>query len=233
MSFRLYATTALALTALAVVPALAQTKTKPVKPAAQTEQPAADGEAAAPAPVAAAPTTPAISGPQPDWVKMCQKDEKAKIEVCQTSRDLRAETGQTLASVAVREQKTEKGAKRVIVMAIPPGMQIQPGVRVLVDQQAAVMGKYSVCFASACMVEADLPDAVIANMRKGNTLNLQIVGQNSKVVVLPLGLDGLAKAMDGAPLDPKAVQEDQKKLNEELQKKAQEALSQMKAAPAQ
>ena len=235
MSFRLYATTALALTALTVVPALAQTKpAKAAKPPAQTEQPAADGDAAAPAPAAAAaaPTTPPISGPQPDWVKMCQKDEKAKVEVCQTSRDLRAETGQTLASVAVREQKTDKGAKRVIVMAIPPGMQIQPGVRVLVDQQQALMGKYSVCFSSACMVEAELPDAVMATMRKGTTLNLQIVAQNSKVVVLPVSLDGLAKALDGAPLDPKTVQDDQKKLNEELQKKAQEALSQMKAQPA-
>lgn len=236
MSLRLFATTALALSMLTVVPALAQTKPAK-KPAAQTEEPADSGDAAAPAPApapaaAAGPTTPPISGPQPDWVKMCQKDDKAKVEICQTSRDLRAETGQTLASVAVREQKSDKGAKRIMVMAIPPGMQIQPGVRVLVDTQQAIMGKYSVCFPQACMVEAELTDAVMANLRKGTTLNLQLVAPGSKVVVLPIGLDGLAKALDGNPLDPTKVQDDQKKLNDELQKKAKEALEQLKAQPA-
>lgn len=215
MSLRLVTMATAVAAAFAVLPAAAQTK-----PAAQAAAPADN-------------TIPPISGPQPDWVKMCQKDEKQKIEVCQTSRDLRAETGQTLASVALREQKTEKGARRAIVMAIPPGMQIPPGVRVLVDEKQAFMGKYSVCFASACMVEAELTDAVLQSMRKGQTLNLQVVSPANKGVLFPISLEGLAKALDGAPLDPKAVQDDQKKLNEELRKKAEDALKALKDQPAQ
>ena len=232
MSFRPVASTALMLAALIAGPALAQTKpAKTTKPAATTDQAASPDDAAAPAAAPAQNTIPDTSGPQPDWVKICQKDEKAKIEVCQTSRDLRAATGQTLASVAFREQKSEKGVRRGMVMAIPPGMQIQPGVRVLIDQQSTLMGKYTVCMPSACIVEAEVSDAVMGNLRKGTTLNLQVVNPANKGVLFQIALKGLAGALDNAPLDPKAVQDEQKLLNEQLRKRAEEELKKMQATP--
>src|SRR6478752_4817272 len=83
------------------VPAFAQDQ--PAKPAAAAP--------AAPAAQAQDDETPKLSGPQPDWTKVCSQDPQAKREFCQVSRDLRGETGQTLASVAVREVK---GAKRTL-----------------------------------------------------------------------------------------------------------------------
>jgi len=193
---------------------------------AQSQAPSAPAQPApAPAPGNA---TPAISGPQPDWIKICSADPQTKKEVCQTSRDLRAETGQTLASVAIREDK-EKSGKRVMIMAIPPGMQIQPGVRVVVDQQPPVLAKFSVCFPNVCLVETEATDALVGTMRKGTTLNLQALNVQARGVIFPIGLAGFGKAYDGSPVDPKAQQQVQQKLQDELKKRADDALKALNA----
>jgi invasion protein IalB len=214
MSHRIFATVVLVASGLSLAPAVAQ------------EQPAA-----APQPKAApSNTTPAISGPQPDWVKICSTDQQSKKEICQTSRDLRAETGQTLASVAIRE---EKGGKRAIIMAIPPGMQIQPGVRVIVDQQPPVLAKFSVCFPNVCLVETEATDGLLGTLKKGSTLNLQALNVQARGVVFPISLKGFATAYDGAPIDPKVYQAEQRKLQDELKRRADEALKNLNAqAPA-
>lgn len=199
------------------------------------EQPAANPAAPAPAPAAPAAAAaaqpgnamPNLSGPQPDWVKMCSTDPQSKKEVCQISRDLRADTGQTLASVAVREIK---GGKRALVLAIPPGMQIQPGVRVYVDQKQAASGKFSVCMQNACFVEAEMPDALLASFKKGTTLNLQALNVQGRGVVLPVALAGFGKAYDGAALDPKVIAAEQDKLRAELLKRAKQSGAEQKPA---
>jgi invasion protein IalB len=212
MSLRLLASASLAVGLLAA-PAVAQDQ-QPAKPAAPN--PAAGAPAPAPGN-----TTPAISGPQPDWVKLCSTDPQSKKDICQTSRDLRAETGQTLASVALRE---EKGGRRMLIMAIPPGMQIQPGVRLVIDQQPPATARFTVCFPNVCLAEAEAADTLIGMMKKGTTLNLQALNVQARGVVFPFSLSGFAKAYDGQPLDPKVYQSEQKKLQDELKKKADEAL---------
>jgi invasion protein IalB len=231
MSLRHLAALTLVAVGFAAAPALAQDQ-QPAKPAGKPVpgQPAM-GAGAPEAPAAQGNTTPAISGPQPEWVKLCSTDPQSKKDICQTSRDLRAETGQTLASVALRE---EKGGRRVLIMAIPPGMQIQPGVRVVIDQQQPIGAKFSVCFPNVCLAETDATDALIATMKKGTALNLQALNVQARGVVFPFALAGFGKAYDGAPLDPKVYQNEQKKLQDELKKKADEALKNLNTqAPAQ
>lgn len=220
----------MAVVGLIVGPALAQDD-----PAAPAPKPApAAKPAAKPAQAATAAgsnTTPQISGPQPEWVKLCSSDPQTKKEICQTSRDLRAETGQTLASVAIRE---DKGGKRLMIMAIPPGMQIQPGVRVVIDQQAPVLAKFSVCFPNVCLVETEATDTLLAAMKKGTTLNLQALNVQARGVVFPISLSGFGKAFDGPALNPETVMKDQKRLSDLLRKKADEEAAKLSnAAPAQ
>jgi invasion protein IalB len=202
------------------VPALAQDQ--PAKPAA--------GAPAAPAAAQQGDETPKLSGPQPDWTKVCSQDPQAKREFCQISRDLRGETGQTLASVAVREVK---GAKRMLVMAIPPGTQIQPGVRVFVDKTQVGTGKFSVCMQNACFVESELPDAVLATFKKGTLLTLQAVNVQGRGMQLPIALAGFGKAYDGPALDPKVFADNQKKLQQQLIERANKARAEQgEGAPA-
>lgn len=227
MSLRLIATPALVAAVLAAGPAFAQDQ-----PDVSAPKPPLAAQPGAPAGAAPAPSnsTPAISGPQPDWVKLCSPDPQTKKDICQTSRDLRAETGQTLASVALRE---DKSGKKILIMAIPPGMQIQPGVRVVVDQQPPIAAKFSVCFPNVCLVETEATEALIGSMKKGTTLNLQALNVQARGVVFPIALSGFGKAYDGKPLDPKVYQDEQKKLQDELKRKADEALKNLNTQPAQ
>jgi hypothetical protein len=72
---------------------------------------------------------------------------------------------------------------------------------------------------------ADYPasDDLIAKMKKGQQITVQAINLQGTAISLPLPLADFAKAYDGPPTDPKAFEEQQRKLQEELQKKAEEA----------
>ena len=184
------------------------------KPAQAAPQ---DGQAAGPGPMPMNPP----AAPQPAWVKICNMDDKAKKEVCLTSKDVRTDTGQNVASIAVRVITGEP--KKFFLAAVPPGLLIQPGVRVAVDQNAPANGKYSICFPNACYAEVEINDAFFKNMQKGKNLVVQAMNQQAKTINFPVSLDGFQKAFDGAAMDQKAFAEERKELNDGLAKKAQEA----------
>lgn len=185
--------------------------------AAKPAAPAGGGQAEGPGPMPMNPPEPA----QPGWVKICNTDEKAKKEVCLTSRDVRTDTGQNVASIAVRQVTGEP--KKFFLAAVPPGLLIQPGVRVAVDQNQPANGKYSICFPNACYAEVEITDAFFKNMQKGKSLVVQAMNQQAKTINFPVSLDGFSKAYDGPAMDQKAFAEERKELNDGLAKKAQEA----------
>ncbi|WP_309388180.1 invasion associated locus B family protein [Chelatococcus sambhunathii] len=213
-------TTAIALTAGQAVAQDAQ------KPAAPAPAPQAQG-AGGPGPMPMNPP----AAPQPEWVKICNTDDKAKKEVCLTSRDVRTETGQNVASIAVRQVSGEP--KKFFLAAVPPGLLIQPGIRVAVDNNQPATGKYSICFPNACYAEVEITDAFFKNMQKGKNLVVQAMNQQAKTINFPVGLDGFQKAYDGAALDAKQVADQQEKNNEAMQRKAQELRDKMQPSGAQ
>src|ERR1051325_7912754 len=88
---------------------------------------------------------------------------------------------------------------------------------------------------------ADYPvtDDMIPKMKKGQNLVVQAINMQGTAISLPLPLADFAKAYDGPATDPKVFEEQQRKLQEELQKKAEEARKKLEsqqsqgAAPAQ
>lgn len=195
---------------LAAGPAMAQTAPKPdaAKPAG-------------PGPMSATPPAP----PEANWVKICNKDEQAKKEVCLTSKDVRTDTGQNVASIAIRQVTGEN--KRFFLAAVPPGLLIQPGVRVAVDQNQPANGKYSICFPNACYAEIEVTDAFFKSLQKGQNLVVQAMNQQAKTLNFPVSLNGFSKAYDGPAMDPKQFEEGRRELNEGLAKKAQERRDQL------
>jgi hypothetical protein len=79
------------------------------------------------------------------------------------------------------------------------------------------------------MSDYDLTTEMIANLKKGQNLNVQAINSNGAPLTLPLPLAEFAKAYDGPPTDPKVFEETQKKLQEELQKRAAEARAKLEA----
>lgn len=64
---------------------------------------------------------------------------------------------------------------------------------------------------------------MIEQMKKGNSLGVEAINASGKPVNLVLPLADFAKAYDGAPTDAKVFEAQQKKQQEELQRRAEEA----------
>ena len=141
------------------------------------------------------------------------------------AQDIRAETGQFLASVAVREVESEP--KKQFIIAVPPGMQLQPGMRVVIDKNEPLPARYSICFPNACYGDMDIDAKFVDTMKKGQALTVQAINQVGRTVNFTLVLKDFTKAYEGPPVDPKEVEEQQRKLREGMQKQADEVLKKL------
>jgi invasion protein IalB len=234
----------LAATALAVpvaTDAQAQNAPAPKAPAAAPKAaPKAPPRAGAPAAPAAeqAQQAPAAPGGQAapqdqqvqliyaPWTKFCLKGQDANAkQVCFTGKDGRIESGQPVIAAVVIEPEGEP--KKILRVTLPLGMQLVHGTRVIVDGNPPLQSPYVICFANGCMSDYDVTPELLANMKKGQNLVVQAINSNGAPLTLPLPLQesggSFAKAYDGPPTDPKQFEETQKKLQDELQKRAEEA----------
>jgi invasion protein IalB len=213
---------------LTASPALAQTA--PAQPRAQ-QRPAAPAPAAPAQPAQQAPQGAQPQGPtvvqvkaepsQPDWTKVCGKDQANAAEICYTTRDFVSDQGQPVLAVAVYDVKGPQ-AQKIVRFLMPLGLLLQPGIRFAVDQGQPTPGRYAICFPNGCFAESPVKDDFINAVKKGTTINVSVQNQAGREVTFAVPAAGFAKAFDGAPIDPKVLEEQQKKLQEELQKRSDE-----------
>ena len=218
------------------LPAVAQTPPpaapKKEAPKAAPKAPAKQPAAPAPQPQAQqAPPQPPAQGQQDQqvqliyspWTKFCLKgqDPNAK-QICFTGKDGRIESGQPVVAAVVIEPEGEP--KKLLRVTLPLGMKLVDGTRIMVDTDAnAQTGPYVICFANGCMADYDATADLLDRLKKGQNLIIQAINANNQPLTLPLPLSDFAKAYDGPPTDPKVFEEQQKQLQEQLQKRAEEA----------
>ena len=204
---------------------------QPQKPAAQQQAPAAPSQAQPPQ-QAQGDLPPLIYSP---WAKFCNKapDANAK-QVCFTGRDARTETGVPVVAAALIEPDGEP--KKIFRITLPSPLQLQYGSRIIVDQNQPIASPFFTCFANGCMADYEGTPDLITKLKKGQSLQVQAININGTQISFPVPLVEFAKANEGAPSDPKKYEEDQAKLQAELQKRAEEQRkkleSQGQAAPA-
>jgi invasion protein IalB len=166
------------------------------------------------------------------WTKFCLKGQGAEAkQVCFTGKDGRIESGQPVIAAVIIEPEGE--AKKILRVTLPLGMQLVHGTRIIVDNNPPIQAPYVICFQNGCMSDYEATPELIANMKKGKNLVVQAINSNGQPLTLPLPLEetggSFAKAYDGPPTDPKVFEENQKKLQEELQKRAEEARKKLEA----
>jgi invasion protein IalB len=223
---------------LAASVAFAQQPAPPAKPPAQPPRaaPAAPPKPAAPKPPAQGAQAPAADQmPQliySQWIKFCIKpDDPSAKQVCLTGIDGRMESGMPIVAAVVIEPEGEP--KKILRVTLPVGMHLQHGTRVVVDQNPPLSAPYVSCFNNGCMSDYDLTADTLGKMKKGQSMAIQGINYNGGAISVPVPLGEFAKAFDGPPTDPKVLEERQKKLEEELQRKANEARQKLESqAPA-
>lgn len=178
----------------------------------------ANAPAAAPADSADNGDSSALDSP---WNKMCGQDQRTKKQICFIARELRTNNGQFLASAGVREVDGE--TRKILLVQTPVAMLIQPGIRVQVDQNNQVPGKFTICMPNACFAEIPINDDFIATMKKGKDLIITAQNQQGKALNFPLSLNGFTTAYTGPAIDTAALQRQRDELAAEVQKKAKEA----------
>ncbi|MFD2222737.1 invasion associated locus B family protein, partial [Microvirga arabica] len=197
---------------------------RPAAPTAQPARPAAPAQAQGAQPQQnAGPTVVQVKAEpsQPEWTKVCGKDQNTNTEICYTTRDFVSDQGQPVLALAVYDVKGAQPQK-VARFVMPLGLLLQPGLRFTVDQGQAVAGRYVMCLPNGCFAEAQVKDDFIAALKKGANLNVSVQNQMGREITFAVPAAGFGKAFDGPPIDPKVLEEQQKKLQEELQKKSEE-----------
>jgi invasion protein IalB len=210
-------------------------KHKPANPA--PEQPAPAQPAPSQATPGQAAQQQAPQGPvsvdlvptQNDWTKVCGRDQAANKDICYTTRDFSTKAGEPpVLALAIYEIKGED--TRIIRLLVPVGLMLRPGFRFTVDKGAEHEGAFEICFPNGCFAEAKVNGPVVEGVKKGSTLSVAVKNQMNNLITFVIPLAGFGKAFDGPPIDPKVLEEQQKKLQEELQKRAEEERKRLEAA---
>lgn len=208
------ATGACALVGMGMGAVLAQTAAQPVRPALA---PKPDGVPAA-----------ATDSVLDDWVKICSSDPASKKEVCQTTYDLRAPTGQFLANFTLMEASGE--ARKIVRLIVPTGLLLQEDLQMKVDDAKPEVAKYVYCAPDACVSQVVGSDAFIAALKKGRSLIVTAMNQTAQPVTFQFPLSGFVASNSGKPLDKAALQKRAESIKQEIQQSQMSLEEQLKAA---
>lgn len=166
---------------------------------------------------------------QPQWTKVCGKDEAAKKEICYTTRDFGQDAGSApVLALAVYDVKGDE--TKVVRLLMPVGLLLEPGFRFSVDKGATLEGRFQICFPNGCFAESKVKVATINQLKKGKLMNIYVKNQVNNEVHFIIPLEGFGKAFDGKAIDPKELAAQQKQLQEQLQKRAEEERKRLEAA---
>jgi invasion protein IalB len=228
------------------LPAVAQEAAKPAaqpaakpapkpapKPAAQKPAPApAQAQQPAQQPVQTAAIPEQQAAPQlifSPWTKFCLKGQETNAkQVCFTGKDARIESGMPVLAAVIIEPDGEP--KKILRVTLPLGMSLQHGTRVIIDQGQPATGAYVICFTNGCMADYEVNPDLISKLKKGQQLVVQAINSANQPLSLAMPLGDFQKAYDGPPTDPKVFEEQQKKLQDELQRRADEARKRLESS---
>jgi invasion protein IalB len=197
----------------------------------QKAAPKGQQKGAAPAPTAPA-AAPAAPGPQDqsippliysNWTKICGKGpEQGAKTICQTGKDGRLESGMPVVAAILMEMEGE--GKKVLQIMLPPGVYLPKGTRVVIDRDepSAIIGTFLTCANGGCIAHLEASPDIVQKLKKGQNLYVQAYNMAQSVMTLSLPLNDFAKAYDGPPTDPKELEQKNKKLQDELQRRANE-----------
>lgn len=209
---------------VALSSAQAQAPAKPAAPARPAPTAPAQNQGGAPEATPGALTVVQVKGAAeaPEWSKQCGNDEAANAEVCVTAREFVSEQNQPVLAVAMYEIKKEKNVDRRVRFLLPFGLALDTGVRFSVDRSGFVPGKFQVCMPNGCFAEVPVKEDVMKTMKTGKTFNVTVRNSAGAEVVFAVPTEGFTKAFDGPAIDPKAIAERQKQMEQDLQKKSEQ-----------
>jgi invasion protein IalB len=208
---------------------------------------------------AAKAAAPAAAQNQSAWVKLCEKapvmskgkdgkDLRSEKNICLTHHErLDGNTGMVLVSAAIRQ--VEGIDKQHLMVMVPLGMAIQPGLRAKIYDKTmwdaaqknekvddgkleTIRLNFSLCHPAGCTAELDLTKEIMDKVRSGAGIMVFSINANGQVIAFPVPLNGFATALDGAPIDNVKYSEARKGLMQQIALRQQALMEEHKKAQA-
>lgn len=147
---------------------------------------------------------------QSAWVKLCEKapditnkdkEKPAKIDVCLTHHEhIDGRTGQVVVSAAIRQVMGQD--KKALMVMVPLGMALPPGIQMKVDENKPVSLKYTLCHIAGCTAETEATEEIVGQMKNGTKLVVAAINLAGQAIAFPeVPLSGFTKTLDGEPVD--------------------------------
>jgi invasion protein IalB len=182
-----------------------------------------------PSPSAAAP--PATGQPQSapgqqftfsPWTRICGKDGPEGSdarEVCAVLTEARVPSGEVAVAVSLVEPRD--GTQKILRVTLPLGVRLPFGTRIIFDQGAPLQSAYLMC-TIGCISDYEAKADTVDKLKKGHTLTVQAINPGGYQISVDVPLTEFAKAYDGPATDEKVMVERERKLEAELQRRAEE-----------
>jgi invasion protein IalB len=207
--------------------------------------------AAAATPAAAAPAAGAPTGAQSAWVKLCEKaqvpkrsadgkimmgaDGKEAVDeknICLVHHEkIDGNSGMVIVSAAVRQ--VEGDPKQHLMVMVPLGMAIPPGIRAAVytkdmwdkaqknekideAQLKPIDLKFTLCHPAGCTAELEAPAGLVDSMKTGGGLMILAMNGAAQPIGFPVPLDGFGGAQSGAAVDSQVYGNERAKLMNQI-----------------
>lgn len=155
------------------------------------------------------------------WTKVCQDKKDGEGVTCLVTQELRnPNTAGVLASITIR---LPEGKDPTLFVTIPPGVLLQPGLRMQVDENKPVVGQFSICYPVTCVAVFDDVASLIKSFKKGNDVVLLVMSPDGKPGGFQLTLSGFTKAFDGPSTNLAVYEKKQEELVAAIRKRAAEA----------
>ena len=165
--------------------------------------------------------------PGQGWFKVCTKQEDN--DVCVVQNIVSASTGQLLTAVGLILVEG-KVNNRILQVSVPSARNIQPGVGMQIDGGKAHRLPFAVCMPDKCVAQVPLTDAIVSSFKRGGEVVFTSVNFQRAPNPIKISLKGFTRAFDGEPVQQSELQERQRLLQEEMQRKAQAARQKLEDA---
>ena len=171
----------------------------------------------------------AESGSQrPDgWYKVCT--QQAENDVCVVQNIVAAGNGQLLTAVGLITVEGQVN-QRVMQVSVPSARMVQPGINMQIDGGQATKLEYAVCMPDKCVAEVPLTDQIVNSFKAGGEVVFTSVNFQRAPNPINISLSGFTEAFDGEAMAQSELEERQRVLQEEMQRKAAEARQRLEEA---
>jgi invasion protein IalB len=153
-----------------------------------------------------------------------------------------------LVSAAIRQ--VEGQDKQHLMVMVPLGMAIQPGLRAKIYEKTmwdqaqknekvddskieAIKLNFSLCHPAGCTAELDLDKGIMDKIQAGAGMMVFAINANGQVIAFPVPLNGFSAALSGAPIDNVKYSEARKGLMQQIALRQQAAIEEYKKKQAE